>query len=224
VGELITPSKARSLLDAHGLAPRRAAGQHLLVDPNVVRRIVTAARLSPGDVVVEIGPGLGSLTVALAEAAARVVAVEVDAGFVRALREVVGDLDDVEVVHADASKVRLGDLVEGGPARLVANLPYNLATQLVFHALDDPAIADLFVMVQREVGERWCAPVGDPVRSGVTVRLGVIAQAETVFTVPRTVFHPVPNVDSVMVRIVGRPDAPDPERRRRGCPAGWPGS
>lgn len=215
IADLLTPTEIRRLLHAYGLAPRRAAGQHFVVDQNVVRRIVAAAGIAPDDVVLEVGAGLGSLTLALAEAAARVVALEIDSGLVRALHEVVGDRENVEVVHGDALRVELGSLVAGGQARLVANLPYNVATPVVIRALCDPAITDLFVMVQREVGERWSARCGDPSWSGVTVKIGLLAHAEIVFSVPKTVFYPVPSVDSVMVRMRRRPEAPPPERRER---------
>jgi 16S rRNA (adenine1518-N6/adenine1519-N6)-dimethyltransferase len=203
------------LLRVHGLAPRKAAGQNFVVDPNTVRRIVAAADLAPTDTVLEVGPGLGSLTLGLADAVARVVAVEIDAGMVVALGEVLAGRDDVEVVHADALRSDLGALAGGGPLRLVANLPYNTATPIVMHALDDPAVADLFVMVQREVGERWAARPGHPLHAGVSVKLALQAEVEVTLTIPRTVFHPVPNVDSVMVRITRRPDAPTGDRRRR---------
>ena len=203
----------RRLLDDHGLAPRRTAGQNFLVDPNTVRRIVEAAELRPGDTVLEIGPGLGSLTLGLAAAARRVVAVEIDAGFVRALEETVGHLANVEVVHADALRVDLGALVGASTARLVANLPYNIATPLVMHALLDDAVEDLLVMVQREVGERWCAAPGTPLRAAISVKVDVLASAEVLLRIPRSVFHPVPNVDSVMVRLRRRPGAPDAEER-----------
>jgi 16S rRNA (adenine1518-N6/adenine1519-N6)-dimethyltransferase len=184
------------------------------VDPNTVRRIVAAAEISPDDVVVEIGPGLGSLTLGLAEVARRVVAVEIDAGLVRALAETVGHLDNVEVVHADALALDLGALV-GEPSRLVANLPYNVATPLVMRALADDGVRDLFVMVQREVGERWCARPGDPLHAGVSVKIALVADAEVVLRIPRSVFLPVPNVDSVMVRLTRRAQAPTPEERAR---------
>ncbi|WP_052666065.1 16S rRNA (adenine(1518)-N(6)/adenine(1519)-N(6))-dimethyltransferase RsmA [Nitriliruptor alkaliphilus] len=203
------------LLREHGLAPRKAAGQNFVVDPNTVRRIVAAADLAPTDTVLEIGPGLGSLTLGLAEAVARVVAVEIDAGMVGALGEVLADVGNVEVVHADALHTALGELVDDGPARLVANLPYNTATPIVMHALADPAVADLFVMVQREVGERWAARPGHPLHAGVSVKLALQADAVVAMTVPRSVFHPVPNVDSVMVRLTRRADAPTGARRER---------
>jgi 16S rRNA (adenine1518-N6/adenine1519-N6)-dimethyltransferase len=212
---LLTPTEVQRLLRDHGLAPRKAAGQNFVVDPNTVRRIVAAADLAPSDTVLEVGPGLGSLTLGLAEAAARVVAVEIDAGMVGALAEVLTRVPNVEVVHADALRSDLGTLVGGGPARLVANLPYNTATPIVMHALADPAIDDLFVMVQREVGERWVARPGHPLHAGVSVKLAMQADAEVALAIPRSVFHPVPNVDSVMVRITRRGDAPKGGRRQR---------
>lgn len=212
---LLTPRDVRRLLAEHGLAPRKSSGQNFVVDPNTVRRIVEAADLGADDTVLEIGPGLGSLTLGLADAARRVVAVEIDAGFIDALAEVLAGCGNVEVVHADALQVELGGLVDGGPARLVANLPYNVATPLVMHALDDPAVVDLFVMVQREVGERWAATPGHPLYAGISAKLATIASAEVTLTIPRTVFHPVPNVDSVMVRIVRRDDAPTGMERER---------
>jgi 16S rRNA (adenine1518-N6/adenine1519-N6)-dimethyltransferase len=206
---LLTPSAARAILDAHGLAMRKRDGQHLLVDPNTVRRIVDAARLQPDDVVLEVGPGIGSLTLGLAAAVRRVVAVEIDAGFVTALADVLAEVDGVEVLHADALDVDLGALVGGGPARLVANLPYNVATPIVIEALAGGAFTDVFVMVQREVGERWAARPGDRSYSGASAKLGVLADAAIELHIPRAVFLPVPNVDSVMVRLVRRTDAPD---------------
>jgi 16S rRNA (adenine1518-N6/adenine1519-N6)-dimethyltransferase len=217
VAALLTPSEVQRLLRAHGLAPRKAAGQNFVVDPNTVRRIVAAADLAADDVVLEVGPGLGSLTLGLAAAVHRVVAVEIDAGMVAALGSVLADrkVGNVEVVHADALRADLDALVDGGLVRLVANLPYNTATPIVMRALATSAVTDLFVMVQREVGERWCARPGDPLHAGVSVKLALQADAEVALTVPRTVFHPVPNVDSVMVRIRRRPDAPVGDRRAR---------
>ncbi|HEX9889807.1 MAG TPA: 16S rRNA (adenine(1518)-N(6)/adenine(1519)-N(6))-dimethyltransferase RsmA [Nitriliruptorales bacterium] len=214
VDQLLTPKDVQRLLDVHGLAPRRAAGQNFVVDPNTVRKIVRDARVEPDDEVLEIGPGLGSLTLGLAEVVRRVVAVEIDQGMVRALDETVGHLDNVEVVHADALRTDLSTLVAPG-ARLVANLPYNVATPLVFGALDSGAFRDLFVMVQREVGERWAASPGDPPYGAVSVKLALVADVVIVSHVPRTVFLPVPNVDSVTVRVTPRAHAPTGPARER---------
>jgi 16S rRNA (adenine1518-N6/adenine1519-N6)-dimethyltransferase len=197
---VITPSDVRRLLATHGLAPSRRLGQHFVVDANTVRKVVRDAGVQPGDLVVEIGPGLGSLTLALREAGADVVAVEVDAGLVRALGEVVGADPRVRVVHADALEVDLGGLAEPGRRTLlVANLPYNVATAVVLRALETGAFDRVAVMVQREVGERWAARAGSARYGGVSVKIAAHARARVLGAVSRTVFHPVPNVDSVMV-------------------------
>lgn len=202
---LLTPRDVRRLLAAHGIAPRRAHGQNFVVDPNTVRKVVRDAGVGAGDLVCEIGPGLGSLTLALRAAGARVVALEIDAGLVRALRDVVGDDAGVEVVHGDALTADLAALVGGGPAALVANLPYNVATPVVLRALRDGGFDRLLVMVQREVGERWAASVGDPQYGAVSVKIAALADVAVVAAVSRRAFYPVPNVDSVTVRLVPRP-------------------
>jgi 16S rRNA (adenine1518-N6/adenine1519-N6)-dimethyltransferase len=214
-GALLTPTDVKRLLREHGLAPRRSAGQNFVVDPNTVRRIVAAANLGPDDEVLEIGPGLGSLTLGLAAVVSRVTTIEVDAGFVAALEEVLAGLDHVEVEHADALATDLSVLLEGRRVRAVANLPYNIATPLLFHLLAAPEVVDAYLMVQREVGERWQARVGEPLYAGVSLKLALLAQVRIDLAVPRAVFHPVPNVDSVMVRVTRREDAPDPERYAR---------
>lgn len=213
VPEAITPTIAARLLQEHGLAPRRAAGQNFVVDPNTVNRIVAAAGIGPGDTVLEIGPGLGSLTLPLARAARRVVAVEIDSGLATVAADLTAPLGNVEVIHADALRIDLDSRL-GEPARLVANLPYNVATPLLFASMETMFVRDAYVMVQREVGQRWAAQVGDALYSGVSVRLALLATATVDLTVPRTVFLPVPNVDSVMVRVVRHAD-PLPEPRRR---------
>lgn len=214
-GGLLTPADVTRLLAEHGLAPRRTAGQNLLIDPNTVRRIVRTAGLSPDDEVLEIGPGLGSLTLGLAPVVRHVTAVEIDAGFVSALGEVLAGVDNVEVVHADALAVDLDQLVAHRPVRAVANLPYNVATPLLFRLLASTSVVDAYVMVQREVGERWQAQVGQPLYAGVSAKLALLAEVQLELTIPRSVFHPVPNVDSVMVRVTRRSDAPDPDTYRR---------
>ncbi len=199
----LSPADVADLLQRHGLAPRKQAGQNFVGDPNTVEAIVADVGIGPDDTVVEIGPGLGSLTLALADAAARVVAVEVDSGLVDALAEVVGDRDDVTVHHADAMEVDLGELA-GGPFRCVANLPYNLATPLVFRVLEDPRAVDAYVMVQKEVGQRWAAAQGHDLYAGVSVKLQLLAEVEVGRSISRQVFTPVPRVDSVMVHLVRR--------------------
>jgi 16S rRNA (adenine1518-N6/adenine1519-N6)-dimethyltransferase len=208
----LTPSQVTALLSRHGLAPRKSDGQNFLVDPNTVDRIVAAADLRPTDHVLEVGPGLGSMTNALADAVDHVTAIEVDAGLVAALHEVLGGRDDVTVIHADAATIAVDDL-PGAPTRLVANLPYSVATPLLLHAFDGEALTDAFVMVQREVGERWAARVGDDGYGAVSVKLALVADVQVALAIPRTVFLPVPNVDSVVVRVVRRADALSADER-----------
>jgi 16S rRNA (adenine1518-N6/adenine1519-N6)-dimethyltransferase len=206
---LVTHSGAgiASLLAEHGLRPSRALGQNFVADPNTVRRIARLADIGPGSSVLEIGAGLGSLTLALAETGARVVAVELDRHLLPILRGVVEPVG-VEVVEADAMVLDVVGLLDdrgGGSWSLVANLPYNLATPLVLRTLTEvPAIDHLLFMVQREVGERMAAKVGDPAYGSVSVRVAYFARASVVGKVPASVFIPRPRVESVLVRMARR--------------------
>lgn len=207
--QLLSPADVVALLDAHGLRPRRALGQHFLADPNTARRIVRLAGVRPGDRVLEIGPGIGSLTLALAEVAAEVLAIEIDRSLLPPLAQSLEGVGNVRVVDADALTVEYGSLLGTGaagidvpPWRMVANLPYNVATPLVMRMLTDvQAVDQMLVMVQREVGERWVAQPGSRVYGAVTVKIAYYAQAESVGDVPPTVFIPRPKVVSTLVRL-----------------------
>ena len=201
----LSGADVRRLLDTYGLAPSRARGQNFVVDPNTVRRIARLAGVGPGDRVVEIGAGLGSLTLALAETGAEVTAIEVDSRLVPALRSVVEPVG-VTVVEGDALRLDWPSLLGTERWILVANLPYNVATPLVADLLDEvPAIARMLVMVQREVAERLAAGAGDDAYGAVSVKVAYWATAKVVGRVPATVFHPVPKVESALVRIDRRP-------------------
>jgi 16S rRNA (adenine1518-N6/adenine1519-N6)-dimethyltransferase len=201
----LSSREVRELLTEHGLSPSRALGQNFVADPNTVRRIARLAHIVPGDRVVEIGAGLGSLTLALVEAGAEVTAVELDRHLLPALRSVV-EPHGVRVVQGDALFLDWDDVLGEGPWSLVANLPYNVATGLVLDLLADvPAIERMLVMVQREVGERLAARVGDKAYGIPSVKASYWATVEVVGRVPRTVFVPVPKVESVLVRLVRRP-------------------
>lgn len=191
------------LLESRGLAPRRAFGQNFVADPNTVRRIVRLADISKDDKVIEIGAGLGSLTLAIAETGARVIAIEIDNGVVEVLREVVSHLPNVEVVHGDALTLDWAELTGSTSGwHVVANLPYNVATPLVADILDDvPWVDRLFVMVQREVADRFVAQAGDDAYGAVSVKIGYWATARIVGDVPATVFVPKPRVTSALVDI-----------------------
>ena len=184
-----------------------------MADPNTVRRIARLAEIGPGDHVVEIGAGLGSLTLALAETGASVTAVEIDRYVLPVLREAV-EPRGVSVLEADATAVDWDEVLGGGrPWVLVANLPYNVATPLVLDLLDHvPPVERMLVMVQREVGERLAAPVGHDAYGAVSVKVAYWAEARVVGRVPPTVFVPQPRVESALVSIKRRPqpavDAP----------------
>jgi 16S rRNA (adenine1518-N6/adenine1519-N6)-dimethyltransferase len=201
--QLLTPASIADLLDRHGLRPSRALGQHYLADPNTARRIVRLAGVQPGDSVLEIGPGVGSLTLALAEAGARVTALELDRHVLPALEEVVVDAPEVRVVQGDALEVDLADLLDSGPRwSVVANLPYNVATPIVVRLLEsEPRVSSLLVMVQREVGERLAASPRTKAYGAVSVKVAYFAAAHVQGVVSPNVFYPPPKVDSALVRL-----------------------
>jgi 16S rRNA (adenine1518-N6/adenine1519-N6)-dimethyltransferase len=203
---LSRPDVNRLLAD-HGLAPRRDLGQNFVVDPNTVRRIARLADVGPGDRVIEIGPGLGSLTLALAETGARIRAIEVDHGIVPVLREVVADHPNVDVIEADAMELDWDEVLGGETGWvLVANLPYNVATPLICDILDGvPAIERMLVMVQREAADRFCAAPRTTAYGAVSVKVAYWATARIAGTVPASVFVPRPNVESALASIVRRP-------------------
>ena len=199
-----TRTELASLLSTHGLHPSRALGQNFVVDPNTVRRIARLAEVGTGDLVLEIGAGLGSLTLALLETGAEVHAIEVDRYLQEPLRSVVEPRGAV-VHHADALTADYDAILAGREAVVVANLPYNLATPLVLHLLEaEPLIRRMLVMVQREVGERFAAQAGDEAYGAASLRVQYFADARVVGKVAPTVFLPRPNVDSALVSIVRR--------------------
>lgn len=213
------------LLADGDLSPRRNLGQNFVADPNTVRRIAELARVGSGDSVVEVGAGLGSLTLALAETGAAVTAVEVDPGLAAALRRVVGDLPNVTVVEDDAMSIDWNELLtdsghdDGDPKgddpnlwTLVANLPYNVGTPLVCDLLDEvPQINRMLVMVQREVAERFAAAPGTSAYGAISVKAAFWGRARIVGLVPASVFVPRPNVESALLEIERHdPPATDP--------------
>ena len=212
---MLSSVDVRSLLAGHGLHPSRALGQNFLVDANTARRIARLAEVGDGDRVLEIGPGLGSLTLALAATGAEVRALELDRHLLPALESVVGDAPGVTVEQGDALEYDFACRLGQGPDDrrpddrgwvCVSNLPYNIATTVVLRLLDEALLVErLLVMVQREVGERLAAAPGSRTYGAVSVRVAYHAEARVVGAVPPTVFLPRPKVDSVLVRIDRRP-------------------
>jgi 16S rRNA (adenine1518-N6/adenine1519-N6)-dimethyltransferase len=216
--ELLTPASIQALLDRHGVRPGRALGQNFLADPNTARRIVRLAGVAPGARVVEVGPGLGSLTLALADAgASEIVALELDRHLLPVLREVL-EGRAVRIEEGDALAIDWHELLGAQTGwSMVSNLPYNVATPLVVRVLEAaPMVERLLVMVQREVGERMAAGPGTDAYGAVSVKIAYYARAEVAGLVPPTVFMPKPAVDSALVRLVRRDrppvEVPDVER------------
>jgi 16S rRNA (adenine1518-N6/adenine1519-N6)-dimethyltransferase len=208
----LTRRQVQQVLDDHGLRPRRALGQNFVVDANTVRRIARLSGVGPDTAVVEIGAGLGALTLALVETGAHITAVEVDGRLVPLLRAQV-EPRGVRVVEADALTLDWPELLGAGlttprstPWVMVANLPYNVAVPVVLRALDEaPSVQSMLVMVQREVGERLAAGPGDKPYGAVSVKVAYHATARVVGRVPAAVFVPRPAVESVLVHIERRP-------------------
>lgn len=211
---LLGARRLRQLLTRHGIRPTKALGQNFVIDPNTIRKIVEVARIQPDDEVLEVGAGAGSLTLGLARVARRVVAIEFDRKLVPVLEETLQGSDNVEVVQADALRIDLGAY---GTSRLVGNLPYNIATPLVLKVLrETPSIRDLTVMTQSEVGERLAAAPGTKSYGQASVMVAYQASARVAARVSRSVFFPVPGVDSVLVVLERRPppEGVSPERFR----------
>lgn len=205
----LTRTTVVELLERHGLEPSRALGQNFLCDPGTIDKIVRLAGVTADSHVVEIGPGLGSLTVALAESNATVVAVELDQYLIPPLREVVAGLGSspVTIVHHDAMTLDWDAVLDplgspDTPWSVVANLPYNVATPLILDLLvAQPRFTTWLVMVQKEVGERLAAGPGSKIYGIPSVLTSYWGTARVVATVPPQVFLPQPNVDSALVRI-----------------------
>ncbi|MBI1350042.1 MAG: 16S rRNA (adenine(1518)-N(6)/adenine(1519)-N(6))-dimethyltransferase RsmA [Actinomycetales bacterium] len=201
----------RALAAELGIRPTKRLGQNFVTDPNTVRRIVRAARLSDDDVVLEVGPGLGSLTLALLPHARAVVAVELDPVLAERLPATVGErlpglATRLTVIHGDA--LRLVDLPEA-PTALVANLPYNVAVPVVLHLLETfPTLRSVLVMVQKEVADRLAAGPGSRVYGVPSVKARWFCDVEAAGNVGTSVFWPVPHVDSGLVRMTRRQRPP----------------
>jgi 16S rRNA (adenine1518-N6/adenine1519-N6)-dimethyltransferase len=208
--------QTRAALQRARLRPNRRAGQCFLVDPTVLERIVAAAGLVPGEAVLEIGAGTGTLTRALAAAGVRVTAVERDRRLAAALRAAPFPGPGVVVVEADALAFDLGAwrASAGGPAKVVANIPYQITSPLLLRLLDlGPRLSLIVLLVQREVAGRLVAQPGSKAYGALTLACRYRAEVEVVAEVPRRAFHPPPEVDSALVRLtpldwprVGVPD------------------
>lgn len=203
--ELLGAADIRELADRLGIVPTKKLGQNFVTDPNTIRRIVAAAKLAGDETVVEIGPGLGSLTLGLLEVAAKVVAVEIDPKLAGELEQTIASkapATNFTLVRDDAMKVVELPLA---PDALVANLPYNISVPVLLHFLETfPSITKGLILVQAEVAHRLAATPGSKIYGIPSIKLAWYAEANLAGNVGRTIFWPVPNVDSALVYFVKR--------------------
>ncbi|WP_226437740.1 16S rRNA (adenine(1518)-N(6)/adenine(1519)-N(6))-dimethyltransferase RsmA [Rhodococcus yananensis] len=219
---LLGPAEVRALAEEFGVRPTKQLGQNFVHDANTVRRIVSAAGVGRDDVVLEVGPGLGSLTLALLDVVDRVVAVELDPKLAQRLPTTVGQrapelADRLDVVHMDAMKVLPADLPVT-PTALVANLPYNVAVPVLLHLFAEfPSLRTALVMVQSEVADRLAATPGSKIYGVPSVKARFFGDVRRAGAVGRSVFWPVPQVESGLVRIdrYAQPPWPVDEIHRR---------
>ncbi|AQQ14763.1 Ribosomal RNA small subunit methyltransferase A [Corynebacterium glaucum] len=203
---LLGPVEIRELADELAVTPTKKLGQNFVHDPNTVRRIVAAAELSPADVVVEVGPGLGSLTLGLIDSVAHVIALEIDPRLAGRLQQTVDTRapqfsERLTVINTDALKVRAEDL-DREPTALVANLPYNVSVPVLLHLLAEfPSIKRVLVMVQKEVADRLAAEPGSKIYGVPSVKAAFYGDVSRAGTIGKNVFWPAPNIESGLVRI-----------------------
>lgn len=215
---LLGPNEIRQLAEELDLNPTKKLGQNFVHDPNTVRKIVKAADVTASDTVVEIGPGLGSLTLALLETGASVTAVEIDPRLAERLPATLveqgADDADVAVILKDAMTVTVQDFVDSGrplPTALVANLPYNVSVPVLLHMLEEfPTIDRVLVMVQLEVADRLAAVPGSKIYGVPSVKAGFYGSVSRAATIGKNVFWPAPKIDSGLVRIDRYADGEQP--------------
>jgi 16S rRNA (adenine1518-N6/adenine1519-N6)-dimethyltransferase len=200
-------------MKAFGIRPKRDLGQNFLIDSNLLDVIARAAELAPGDVVLEVGGGLGVLSEHLAERVAHVHVVELDRALEPALRDALDPHPNTTLHLADAVRLDLSAL-DPSPTKVVANLPYGVAASVILRTISDlPAVTTWVAMVQKEVGQRFAAQAGTSAYGVPSVLAQLACDVRVLRPVSRTVFLPVPNVDSVLVRLTRRGPAPEPELR-----------
>ena len=203
---LTAPSQVSALLDQHGFHTKKSLGQNFLIDRNILDRIVDAAGLTPDTNVLEVGPGIGTLTRALSEAANRVAAVEIDDRLLPILKETTGDRDNITVIPGDILKADIAGIVAevfgGAPFTLVANLPYYITSPVIMRFLEeDLPVTRMVVMVQKEVAQRLTASPGTKEWGALSAAAQLYADIDMPMNVPPTVFYPQPQVASGVVRL-----------------------
>ncbi|TDX51289.1 16S rRNA (adenine(1518)-N(6)/adenine(1519)-N(6))-dimethyltransferase RsmA [Orenia marismortui] len=199
--EIANPSNTKEILRKHNLNLKKSLGQNFLIDNNILDKIVETANLTENDTVIEIGPGIGSLTQKMAKVANKVIAVELDNRLIPVLNEIFEGYNNVEIVHGDALEVDFSQLVEGS-FKIVANLPYYITTPIIMRLLEEGFnVEEIVVMVQKEVGERMVASPGGKDYGILSIGVQYHTKAEISFIVPPSVFIPQPKVESAVINL-----------------------
>ena len=208
---LSSHSATMELVKKHGFKFTKSLGQNFLIDDNIVDKIVAGAGIGPGDKIIEVGPGIGTLTREMASRAEALMAVEIDKNLIPILADTLGDYDNVKIVNEDIIKANIKGLIDenlsGGPVKLVANLPYYITTPIIMRFLEENInVTDIVVMVQKEVAERMNAQPGGKDFGALSVAVQYYCDTEIVAKVPRHLFVPQPNVDSIVIALRIRPE------------------
>lgn len=208
--DIATPNRTKGIVEKYGFSFKKSLGQNFLIDTNILNRIVDFAEVGPETAAIEIGPGIGALTEQLAKRAKKVVAFEIDQRLLPILAETLEPYDNVKVIHSDVLKADVHHVIgeefePGQDIMVVANLPYYVTTPILFKLLEEKLpIRGIVVMLQKEVADRIAASPGTKDYGSLSIAIQYYTEAETVMTVPRTVFVPQPNVDSAVIRLTKR--------------------
>lgn len=208
---LSSHSATMDLVKRHGFKFTKSLGQNFLIDDNIVDKIVAGAGIGPSDKIIEVGPGIGTLTREMASRTGALMAVEIDKNLIPILTDTLGDYENVKIVNEDIIKADIRGLIDenldGGPIKLVANLPYYITTPIIMRFLEeDINVTDIVVMVQKEVAERMNAQPGGKDFGALSVAVQFYCDTEIVAKVPRHLFVPQPNVDSIVIALRVRPE------------------
>ena len=212
--KLYAPSTIREIKDKDGFRLSKSLGQNFLTDKNIIDEIIESAQIGPEDLVMEIGPGMGVITMEAAEKAKKVIAVEIDKNLIPILKETLKDYDNVEIINKDILKTDVNGLIDGckekfAGVKILGNLPYYITTPIIMKLLEDGVKADsITIMMQKEVADRIKALPGTKAYGALSVAVQYYCTAEAVVNVPKEVFMPQPKVDSTVLRLCIRKEKP----------------
>lgn len=216
---LYSPSYVKEVLSQHGFKFSKSLGQNFLIDGNIVRKIVSESNITKDDYVLEIGPGMGTLTEELGLHAKKVVAIELDDSLLPILDQTLAPYDNIEIVHGDILKIDLPKLIEeklnGGPVKVVANLPYYVTTPIIAKLIEEGLnLESITVMVQKEVADRMASKPGSKVYGSLSVFVNFYSDPKVIVKVPKTVFMPQPKIDSSVIKLTLKKELPDIDREK----------